>query len=274
MNETISLLPLPADACDAHLHLYNPALIAAPAAPNPLAGCDAGRYRAMREPMGLRRAVVVTPAPHGDDNRVTLDAIQALGASHTRGVAVVYPEVADAELQRLHAGGIRGIRYTIAIPKTAVTRITTLPALAPRLDALGWHAQLHMTPAQIVENRDLLMALPCPLVFDHMARLANTDADDPAWNIVESLLRSGKTWVKLSGHYLARDAATARATAGRLAALAPDRLVWGSDWPHPTEMPSPPDTRDTVAALHDWLPNAALRQRVLVDNPARLYGFA
>lgn len=273
MNETI-LQPLPPNACDAHLHLYDPALIAAPAAPNPLAACTAPRYRALRESLGLRRAVVVTPAPHVDDNRVTLDAIQQLGARDTRGIAVVFPEVADAELQRLDAGGIRGIRYTVAIPHTAVTRIATLPLLAPRIDVLGWHAQLHMTPAQIVEHRDLLAALPCRLVFDHMARLSGTAADDPAWDIVASLLQAGRTWVKLSGHYLARDAATARATARRLAALAPERMVWGSDWPHPTEMPAPPDTRDTIAALQDWLPDAALRRRVLVDNPAQLYGFA
>lgn len=274
MKETSPLPPLPANACDAHLHLYDSALIAAPAHPNPLADCDARRYRTLREALGLRRAVVVTPAPHVDDNRVTLNAIHALGANDTRGIAVVFPDATDAELQRLNAGGIRGVRYTIAIPKTAVTRIVTLPRLAPMLAALGWHAQLHMTPAQIVEHRDLLTALPCAIVFDHMARLADTDADHPAWDIVESLLRSGDTWVKLSGHYLARDAATARATAVRLAALAPERVLWGSDWPHPTEMPSPPDTRATLAALHDWLPDAALRQRALVENPARLYGFA
>lgn len=273
MNETNQQERLPEGACDAHLHLYNPELIAAPAAPNPLASCTAGRYQTLRDQLGLSRAVIVTPAPHVNDNRVTLQAIQTLGADRTRGVAVVFPDISDAELNTLHAGGIRGIRYTVAIPKTAVTRITTLPELAPRLSALGWHAQLHMTPAQLSEHRELICALPCTLVFDHMARLANTSADDPAWDLIESLLHTGKTWIKLSGHYLANDAATAQATARRLLAIAPERMLWGSDWPHPTEMPAPPDTRDTLAALHSWIPDAALRQRVLVDNPAQLYGF-
>ncbi|MFC4273961.1 amidohydrolase family protein [Achromobacter aloeverae] len=264
---------LPSGACDSHLHLYDTAIIDAPAAPNPLAGCTAGRYRALRDSLGLQRAVIVTPAPHVVDNRVTLAAIQALGARDTRGVGVVFPDVTDAELQRLHDGGIRGIRFTVAIPRTAVTRIDMLPALAPRVHALGWHVQLHMTPAQIVESQAIIERLPCGIVFDHMARLADGPLDERAWAIVQDRLQTGRTWVKLSGHYLAADAATARNVASRLAAAAPERMVWGSDWPHPTEMPTPPETASTLAVLEDWVPDAGQRKRILVDNPEQLYGF-
>jgi len=264
---------LPPGACDSHLHLYDTAIIDAPAAPNPLAGCTAGRYRALRDGLGLQRAVIVTPAPHVVDNRVTLAAIQALGAADTRGVAVVFPDVTDAELRHLHDGGIRGIRFTVAIPRTAVTRIDMLPALAPRVHELGWHVQLHMTPAQIVESQSIIEQLPCRIVFDHMARLADGPLDKRAWAIVQDRLQAGKTWVKLSGEYLAADPDSARAVAGMLAAAAPDRMVWGSDWPHPTEMPTPPATASTLDALQAWIPDAAQRQRILVDNAEQLYGF-
>lgn len=264
---------LPAQACDAHLHLYDNTIIDAPPASSLLAACTVSRYRALRDSLGLQRAVVVTPAPHKADNRVTLAAIAALSPTDTRGVGVVFPEVSDAELAHLHAGGIRGIRFTVAIPATAVTRIDMIAALAPRVAKLGWHLQLHMTAAQIVENQELLLKLPAMAVFDHMARLADAGADPAAWAVVEELLCTQRAWVKLSGHYLAADAAQARTTAQRLVALAPTRLVWGSDWPHPTEMPEPPPTVSTLAALHAWVPDAAQRTRILVDNPAALYGF-
>ncbi len=264
---------LPPGACDAHLHLYDTTIIDAPAAPNPLAGCTAARYRTLREGLGLQRAVIVTPAPHGVDNRVTLAAIEALGARNTRGVGVVFPDVTDAQLRVLHDGGIRGIRFTVAIPRTAVTRIDMLDALAPRVHELGWHVQLHMTPAQIVDSQAIIERLPCTVVFDHMARLADGPLDQRAWAIVQDRLQAGRTWVKLSGHYLAADAGTARDMARKLQAAAPERMVWGSDWPHPTEMPNPPATASTLDALEDWVPDAAQRKRILVDNPEQLYGF-
>jgi D-galactarolactone isomerase len=264
---------MPFGACDSHLHLYDTAIIDAPAAPNPLADCTPSRYRALRDSLGLQRAVVVTPAPHVVDNRVTLAAIQTLGAAATRGVGVVFPDVTDAELRHLHDGGIRGIRFTVAIPRTAVTRIDMLPALGPRVHELGWHVQLHMTPAQIVESQSIIEQLPCGIVFDHMARLADGPSNERAWAIVQDRLQAGKTWVKLSGEYLAADPATAQDVARKLAAAAPERMVWGSDWPHPTEMPNPPDTAGTLDTLEAWVPDAGQRRRILVDNPAQLYGF-
>lgn len=265
---------LPALACDAHIHIYNPDLIAAPAAPNPLAACTAQAYRQVRDSLGLRRAVVVTPAPHVTDNRVTLDAIEQLGASQTRGVGVVFPEVTDGELQALHRGGIRGIRFTVAISHTSIVRIDMIEPLARRIASLGWHVQLHMTAAQIAQNADLILRLPCTVVFDHIGRMAPvTDAFEAARRVVHTRLQQGTGWVKLSGPYLAGGVASAAPVVDELVRAAPDRLVWGSDWPHPTEMPTPPAMGSTLAALHAWVPDSALRARILVDNPAQLYGF-
>ena len=274
LSEASTDIPVPpAGACDSHLHLYDSSIIPRPAAPNLLSGCTAARYLDLRRRLGLQRAVIVTPAPHRVDNGVTLSAIQELGAADTRGVAVVFPDVTDAELERLDAGGIRGIRFTVAIPATAITRIDMIEGLAHRVAELGWHVQLHMTSAQIAQHRELLLRLPGTVVFDHMARLADAGADARAWDVVEERLLSGRAWAKLSGHYFAGSADQARTVARRLLAAAPDRLVWGSDWPHPTEMPAPPPTESTWAALCDWVPDAAQRKRILVDNPGRLYGF-
>lgn len=266
--------PLPANACDSHIHIYNPDLIAAPAAPNPLASCTAQAYRQVRDSLGLQRAVVVTPAPHVTDNRVTLDAIEQLGTSQTRGVGVVFPDVSDGELQALHQGGIRGIRFTVAIAHTSIVRIDMIEPLAKRIASLGWHVQLHMTPAQIAENADMILRLPCTVVFDHLGRMAPmTETYEAARRVVHTRLQRGTGWAKLSGHYLAGGVDSAAPVATELLQAAPERLVWGSDWPHPTEMPTPPATTSTLAALHAWVPDSTLRARILVDNPAELYGF-
>ena len=265
---------MPANACDSHIHIYHPGLIAAPAAPNPLATCTAHVYRQVRDKLGLQRAVVVTPAPHVTDNRVTLDAIEQLGPGQTRGVGVVFPEVSESELQALHQGGIRGIRFTVAIPHTSIVRIDMIEPLAKRIASLGWHVQLHMTSAQIAENADMILRLPCTVVFDHIGRMVPiTDTYEAAWRVIHTLLQRGTGWVKLSGHYLAGGVAAAADVTARLVTAAPERLVWGSDWPHPTEMPTPPDTASTLEALRTWVPDTALRTRILVDNPAKLYGF-
>lgn len=265
---------MPANACDSHVHVYNPNLIAAPAAPNPLAACTVHAYRQIRDSLGLQRAVIVTPAPHVTDNRVTLDAIEQLGANQTRGVGVVFPEVSDSELQTLHQGGIRGIRFTVAIPHTSIVRIDMIELLAQRVASLGWHVQLHMTPAQIAENADMILRLPCTVVFDHIGRMAPvTEAYTAARRVVHAQLQRGTGWVKLSGHYLAGGIDSAAPIVAELLTAAPERLVWGSDWPHPTEMPTPPATAFTLEALSTWVPDMALRTRILVDNPAELYGF-
>lgn len=271
----------PGPACDAHLHVL---------AAGPAPGSDAAtatvtaavtRYQAVQQRLGTRRAVVVTARPQGADNRVTLQAIRQLGADHTRGVAVLHPEVSDDQLAALHDGGIRGVRFTLYTATQAVTRFDQVEPLAARVAPLGWHLQLHWTPAQLLQHAALLQRLQARgvgLVFDHLARLGTQGPQHPAFALVARLVDGGRAWVKLSGAYLDGRApgwTDVDTTARAWARLAPERVVWGSDWPHVTEQPQPPDTAALLQlALQRWLDTDHQRQQVLVHNPAQLYGFA
>ena len=268
----------PALACDAHMHIYDPAFLPEGAPPLPVVG-TVDAYRRVQQVIGTRRTVVVTPRNFGTDNRVTLAAIQALGSNHTRGVAVVRDDVTDAQLQALHEGGIRGIRFTLYTPANAVVGFDMVESLSHRVHALGWHVQLHWTAAQIVDHDALLRRLPSAIVFDHLGRLpVDGGVDHPAFGIIRRELDSGKGWLKLSGPYLdsivgdAGGYADTDALAQAWVYAAPDRLVWGSDWPHVTERVKPNDA-SLAALLERWVPDAAQRRRILVDNPAALYGF-
>jgi predicted TIM-barrel fold metal-dependent hydrolase len=232
-------------------------------------------YRLLQQRIGTGRTVVVTPAAYGTDNAVTLDAIAQLGPQ-ARGVAVVHPSVTDPELRRMADGGIRGIRFTQFDPRTAATTLDMIKPLAARVQAFGWHVQIHLRADQIVAAADLLLRLPGTVVLDHLGRLPpSTGIENPAFAIIRRLLDTGRTWMKLSGAYMfggPPDYAAAGRIAQAYVQAAPDRMVWGSDWPHPTEAHKPDD-----AVLFDllagWVPDAATRQRILVENPALLYGF-
>lgn len=267
-------VPLPANACDSHIHLYDTRRAGTPGV---LPNATAAEYRLMQARNGTSRTVIVQPAAHVFDNQPILDGIAALGAERTRGVAVVNLDVTDAELQAMHAGGIRGIRFTNFNPKTAVTRFEWVAPLAARVGELGWHVQIHWRGDQIVEHAAILKGLSCTMVFDHMARLPKPEAENhPAFGIVAKLVEQGRAWVKLSGPYL-DDAAPAYASRAAIVRafcqLAPGRLVWGSDWPHPTEEHKPDDAH-LLDLFGEWVGDTALRNRILVDNPARLYGFS
>ncbi|MGH8781737.1 amidohydrolase family protein [Paraburkholderia sp.] len=266
-------------ACDSHMHVYDARFAHADGA-RIVAHATADDYRDVQPRIGTRRTVVVTPRPYMTDNAVTLDAIRRLGADRTRGVAVLRPDVTDETLATLHAGGIRGIRFTLYTPAHAVTDFGMVEPLARRVHELGWHVQLHWTADQIVEYEALLRRLPTTIVFDHFARLPLPDGHaHPARNVVRRLLDTGRTWIKLSAPYLdSRVGETQRyADIDRIArgwvADALERLVWGSDWPHSTEA-APPDDRALRAALARWADDPNTRRHILVDNPAALYGFA
>jgi len=267
----------PDGACDAHIHIYDRRFPAQAQGLPPPRFLGVPEYLELRRRLNLQRTVVVTPGIYGTDNRVTLQAIRDLGAESARGVAVLHPEVAEEELDALHAGGVRGVRFTLFNPATAVTRFDMIEPLAQRIQRLGWHVQLHLMAQQIVEHAALLERLPGTLVFDHMLRLPKgSGPGHAALDIVAGLLARGKTWVKLSGAYLnsqREDYADTVATARALIGLAPRRMVWGSDWPHPTEAGAGPDDAALYALLAQWAPDAQARRRILVDNPAELYGF-
>jgi predicted TIM-barrel fold metal-dependent hydrolase len=270
-------LDAPPLSCDSHLHIYDSrfAHVGPPAGVVPHATADDYR-QAFQARIGTQRAVIVTPRIYEVDNRVTLDAIEQLGIERTRGVAVVRPDVSDAELRRLHEGGIRGIRFTLYTPAQAVVDFDMVEPLSARVNELGWHVQLHWTADQIVEHEALLRRLPSKIVFDHLARLpVRTGIAHPAFGIVRGMLDGGRAWLKLSGPYLDSKADGYRdvlPVAKAWVAAAPERLVWGSDWPHTTESHKPDDAA-LFALLSDWADDAAVRSRILVDNPAVLYDF-
>ncbi|MCY0386228.1 amidohydrolase family protein [Robbsia sp. Bb-Pol-6] len=267
--------PMPALACDAHMHVYDAGFAHA----GTLAGAATAHdyQHHFQKRVGTRRTVVVTPRPYGVDNAVTLDAIRKLGLAHTRGVAVLHPDVSDAELARLHAGGIRGVRFTLYTAARAAVGFDMVEPLAQRIQALGWHVQLHWTADQIVAHASLLRRLPSRIVFDHLGRLPMPQGTaHPAFAIVRGLLERGRTWMKLSGPYLdsrVADYADVATVARAWIAAAPERLVWGSDWPHVTETHDKPDDIRLAEALSDWVEDDATYQKVLVTTPAELYGF-
>jgi predicted TIM-barrel fold metal-dependent hydrolase len=270
-------LVAPPGACDCHMHIYDAARFP-PQRPGSRMQENAtvDDYRRLQKRLGTTRTVVVQPAAYGVDNRVTLDAIAQLGIA--RGVAVVHPDVSDVELRSLQEGGVRGIRFTVFDPATAVTRIDMIEPLAARVAAIGWHVQIHMRGDQIVDNADLLRRLPSTIVIDHMGRVPFPDGvGHAAFRVVCELVDKGKTWVKLSGAYQDTKVgpptyADATALARAYVKAAPERLVWGSDWPHPTEKQKPDDAL-LFDLLLDWAPDTLTRRRILVDNPAMLYGF-
>ncbi|WP_202800603.1 amidohydrolase family protein [Hydrocarboniphaga effusa] len=266
----------PAHACDAHLHIADARF--RHDFPQRFGGATFNDYRKLQQRIGVSRAVIVQTKIHGVDHACLLDALKQLGPNG-RGIGVVTPEVDQAELLRLDAGGVRGLRFSVWNPADAFTTLDMVEPLARRIADLGWHVQIHAMADQIVDAAPLLNRLPCPIVFDHMGRLPPAQgADHPAFGVICRLMDQRKAWVKLTGAYLNTtqgppDYPDATRIARAFVAQAPDRLVWGSDWPHATEA-TPPDDARLFDLLGVWAGDEATRSRILVDNPVRLYGFA
>lgn len=268
----------PAGACDAHCHIVDPRF--PPCGAGGAAGAPVGMtiedYQQLQRRVGTTRAVFVQAKYHGTDHACLLDAIRRLNGN-ARGIGVLHPSVADGELERLDASGIRGLRFSLWNPADAVVTIDMIEPLAKRIAELGWHVQLHLSGDQIIEAAPLLARLPCPIVFDHMGRLPpDRGPDHPAFAVIVDLVSKGRAWVKLAGAYLNTGLGPPYDDATRIArayvAQVPERLVWGSDWPHITETHKPDG-----AALYDllavWAGSDRVRDLILIENPAELYGF-
>ncbi|WP_159911428.1 amidohydrolase [Pantoea sp. 18069] len=270
---------LPARACDAHMHIFAPEFAPSPHWQRTPPEARVGAYRQLQQRLGTARTVVVTPSTYGTDNACTLAALHELGDS-ARGVAVVGQEVSDAQLARLDAQRVRGLRVNFVTPQSwGLTTQEMLVTLAHKLAGSPWHIQLFAHPDQIVALAPVLKALPVPLVIDHMGRIDPAQGPSAeAYRVLRGLLDGGNCWVKLSGAYM-RSAVHGPTYAdtlplGRaLVQAAPERLVWGSDWPHTTEVPGTVNDADLVDLLQRWTGSDAAMDRILVDNPARLYGF-
>jgi D-galactarolactone isomerase len=265
----------PAKAADCHIHIYDAKFPSANPVP---AGGTAAEYRLLQKRVGVERVVIVTPRQYVTDNTVTTEAIRELGIHNARGVAVLRPTVSDAELKALDAAGIRGIRFTVGDPHTAVVSIDMIEPLAKRIAAHGWHIQLNMPSDKIVEHAAMLGRLPTQIVFDHLGKPPVAEGvKHPSHAVILDLLARRRAWVKISGAYMNTDVgpptyADATRVAQALVKAAPERCVWGSDWPHPGPKVKPDD-----AVLFDlllaWAPDEAVRNRILVNNPQELYGF-
>lgn len=270
-------LRAPANAADCHMHIYDPRFPEPPSKRPSPRDATVAHYRLLQQRNGTSRVVVVQPRAYATDNRVTVDALKQLGAG-ARGIAVLHPTVTDAELKQLDAAGIRGVRFSLGEAATAVVTIDMVEPLAQRIAPLGWHVQLHAPGDLIAEQAALLRRLPATLVIDHMGRLPPAAGlAHPAYPVIRSLLDAGRTWMKLAGAYF-------NSTGGRplypgsekiaraLVEAAPERMVWGSDWPHPSETDKPDDAQ-LFDLLSTWVPDEATREKVLVMNPEALYGF-
>ena len=268
-------LKAPANACDCHMHIYNGRFPTAPNATLKPADALVSDYRLLQKRIGTTRNVIVTPSTYGTDNSATLDGMAQLGPN-VRGVAVVDTGVSDAELKRLNGLGMRGTRFNLV--QAGATTVEMLAPLAKRIHDLGWHIQINAKPELIVEIEPLLMRLPTPLVFDHLAHVPReAGVESPAYKTMRKLIDHGRTWVKLSGAYQDTKVgpptyADATPIAQAYVKAAPERMVWGSDWPHPTEKDKPDDAV-LFDLLAQWAPDEATRNRILVQNPEVLYGF-
>jgi len=266
---------MPDLACDCHMHIYDDRFPAAPNATLRPPNATVDDYHALQARLGTTRNVVVTPSTYGTDNRCTLDALEKLGPT-ARGVAVVDTSVSDAELKRLDGAGVRGIRFNLAVG--AVTTIDMVEPLSKRIHDLGWHVQVNMAPALLLASEGMLQRIPTPIVFDHMARVPveNSPERESMLLFLRRKVESGRGWVKLTAPYIASKQGPPRyddagAVVAELVTLNPERMLWGTDWPHPTHQQHPPDDAVLVDRFAEWVPDEGRRRRILVDNPRVLY---
>lgn len=273
-------ITLPADATNAHCHVFGPRsrFPYAPDAPfTPAADAPKEDLQALNDGFGFTRCVVVQSTCHGFDNRATADAVAARPGRY-RGIALLPTDVADAELKRLDGAGFRGVRFNYSAHLGQQTPVAEVLALAARLAPLGWHLQLHGAPAMLDELGPALRRSPVPVVIDHIGRIdAALGLDQPAFATLRTLLDDPRFWVKVSGiDRISRQGppyADALPFAAGLVADFPERVLWGNDWPHPNHAGPLPREEDLVAAIAAIAPEAAARQRLLVDNPQALYSF-
>jgi len=287
---------VPAGACDCHTHIHGdprefpmfPGRVYTPEAALPQ------EMAQLHKALHMQRVVIVTPSIYGADNAATLWGMKARG-NDARGVAVIDDKTSEKDLDAMNAAGIRGIRINLATGggtgNTADAARQRFQAAAERVKARGWHIQMYTTLPVISSIKDLVLASPVPVVFDHFGRAqASLGTTQPGFADLLGLLRSGKAYVKISGAYRtstqAPDFADAAPLARALIGANPERVVWGTDWPHPNSEPMPSygpmDVRpffsiDDARLLNQlplWAPDAGVRKLILVDNPARLYGFS
>ena len=271
-------LVLPAGACDAHCHVFGPAKKFPYAADRSYTPPDAPveHLRKLHAHLGISRAVIVHASCHGSEMEVTLDAIASSNGTY-RGVAVVEDSITDIELERLHAGGIRGIRFNFVKHLGGVPDLAVFYRLLARIKPLGWHIVLHFDAGDLIEQKALLKRIDIPFIIDHMGRVKAVDGlQQKPFQELLALFRSNPlAWIKICGAERVsvgkRPFRDAVPFAQALIAIDPGRLLWGTDWPHPNISKDMPNDGELVDLLGEMCPDLAVRQRILVDNPTRMY---
>lgn len=273
------LHPIPAGACDTHTHIFEPIErfgLQHPALyPLPLASSHV--HAATRKRLNVAFGVLVQPAPYGGDPGAMLEAI-ASSAGALRGIATGTAELDDSTLESWAAGGIKGLRFTEmrAVGGNSYpgsVGFDQLIPLAPRMKALGMHAQLWAPMALIVDWLPILTALDLPIVIDHLGCPSpDLDVNGPIFRSMLAALRDGPLWIKLSLCRMPSGIDAARPFHDAFVQAAPERLLWGSDWPYVRMTPAP-DAGRLLDLLFDWVDDPVLVHRILVENPAQLYGF-
>ena len=283
---------VPPGACDCHTHIFGeparyPFASTRTYTPEPALVED---LRVVHKALGISRVVIVQPSVYGINNSCTLDGMKQIGSS-ARGVAVIGDDTPDAELDRMHRAGVRGIRLNLAtsgVTDPSVAR-GRFERAAARVKGRGWHIQINTGPAVIEGIGDLVKASAVPVVFDHFGGArASLGVQQPGFSTLVDLVRSARAYVKISAPYSASelpDYSDVAPLARALVAANPQRILWGTNWPHPDSAPVSGRKPTDVAPLQQiddgrvlnllpaWVPDAAMRKTILVDNPARLYGF-
>jgi D-galactarolactone isomerase len=269
-------LKTPVGAIDTHMHFYDGASSTAPGAPNP-GVFTVAMYRELQKRLGLQRVVVVQPNAYKDDNRVTLAAMKEIGKD-AKGVAVVRPGTPQAELERLTKAGIRAVR--IMTLHGATLGFDVMDAVMAMVHPFGWHANIQLDGRELPKVEAQIKRLPGKFVIDHTGKFLEPVAPDhEAFKSLQRLVDTGRCWVKLSAPYeTSKTGAPDYDDVGRLAKAlvkqAPERMLWASNWPHPSVPKEKcPSDEDLLDLLLDWAPDEKVRKKILVDNPAELYGY-
>jgi predicted TIM-barrel fold metal-dependent hydrolase len=270
------------NSCDCHAHVCGPESRYPYAANRLYTPHDAlpSDYRRMLDSLGIERGVLVQPSIYAADNRALLDAL-AQEPARLRGVAVVPWDISSKELERLHAAGVRGVRQNIVDLKEGkgVLPLDSLRKLGEKIKPFGWHVEFLMHVDEFPDLDRQLADFPVDVVFGHLGYVpATKSADEPGFKALLRLMKDGKAWVKMTAPYRLTSSGMPYPDTDRfaqaLAAEAPARLIWGTDWPHVFIKTAIPDDAKLLALLEHWVPDEKARRRILVDNPARLYNFA
>jgi D-galactarolactone isomerase len=271
-------LVAPAGSCDTHVHFYSARYPKHPDGPPPPADATVADYRRLQQWLGIERVIVVQPNAYGDDNRCTMEAVAELGLDRARAVVVVRPAVSDAELDRLTKAGARAVRI-MCLPGGHL-KWDVMDEVVARVRPFGWHPIVQFDGREFVEHEAQLKRIRGDYIIDHIGKFLEPVAiDHPAFKAMLRVLDRGNCYIKLSAPYETSKAgppayADVGVLAKALAKAAPERMLWASNWPHVSATSANyPNDANLLDLLLDWAPDEAVRRKILVDNPAKLYGF-